>query len=154
VLTNAAPTGAAEALGNEFNDLVQFGAVTRDWYPPYAAFMKALNAPAGGLSGKEPPKDAQPAGALGDYTGPYNNDYFGPATIEEKDGQLTLAIGPAGLRYRLRHWSGDRFAFSPASENQTAGSVAELTFTRDGSGRADAFTIDYLNENGFGTFAR
>jgi len=34
VLTNAAPSGSAKALGASFTDLVQFGMVTRDGLPP------------------------------------------------------------------------------------------------------------------------
>ena len=47
VLTNAAPSGSAEALGASFTDLVQFGMVTRDWFAVYSPIMARISAPAG-----------------------------------------------------------------------------------------------------------
>ena len=43
VLTNAAPTGAAEALAAEFMDLVQFGKIERDWLPAYSRLLAPTN---------------------------------------------------------------------------------------------------------------
>ena len=52
VLTNGSPVGAAEALGMEFADLVQFGKVTRDWFAAYASLLAPTNAPFGTRVGK------------------------------------------------------------------------------------------------------
>jgi hypothetical protein len=54
VLTNAAPSGSAKALGASFTDLVQFGMVTRDWFAAYTPIMAGLTAPVGDLVGKSP----------------------------------------------------------------------------------------------------
>ncbi|WP_137388880.1 serine hydrolase [Rhodoligotrophos defluvii] len=154
VLTNASPSGAAEALGASFADLVEFGKITRDWFPAYAARLASVTAPVGTLIGKSPPADQKPAAPLASYAGAYGNDYFGNAVIAVVGNELELMIGKAPTKYRLTHWNGDVFAFHPSSENQPDGSVAALTFERNAGGTATAFTIDYLDENGLGQFVR
>ncbi|WP_156921953.1 serine hydrolase [Azorhizobium doebereinerae] len=152
ILTNAAPTGVAEAIGADFMDRVETGQPTRDWYAAYAPIMTQLNAPAGSLVGKSPPAAPQPAARLGAYAGTYGNAYFGPATISRIDGGLELKLGRS--RYRLSHWTGDTFAFHPSAENETLGSQAAISFKMGGKGHARDFTIDYLNELGLGRFVR
>jgi len=154
VLTNAAPSGAAEALGAYFTDLVQFGTVTRDWFGAYAPIMAGLMAPTGDLVGKSPPANPAPAAKLSSYVGAYANPYFGSAEIVEASGHLELKIGLSGTPHLLTHWDGDVFSVSPSSENQTDGSLSSVTFKRAGKGPAREVTIEYLDANGFGSFLR
>ena len=78
-LTNASPTGAAEALTAAFADLAQYGAVSRDWYAGYHPAHRPSQRPgrhacrrvAAGQSGAAPQN-------LQDFTGTYQNDYFRP----------------------------------------------------------------------------
>src|ERR1700733_9080166 len=87
ILTNASPGGAAEALGMQFADLVQFGKVTRDWFAAYAALLAPISAPFGTRVGKDLPANPAPALDLAVYAGTYANDYYGAAVIvRERDG--------------------------------------------------------------------
>jgi CubicO group peptidase (beta-lactamase class C family) len=154
VLTNAAPTGAAEALANDFTDLVQFGKVERDWFAAYGPMMAPLMAPSGVLVGVVPPVDPVPAARPSEYVGTYANAYYGPAEILRRGDGLVLKIGPAAREYPLAHWSGHAFTLSPSSENQTDGSLSLATFGNMGPAGARALTLEYLDENGLGTFVR
>ena len=80
--------------------------------------------------------------------GTYVNDYWGRATVAEKEGKLTLAIGPRPTFYELTHWDGDVFTFALTSENAPPGSVSKAAF--DG----DRLTLEYFDEDRMGTFTR
>lgn len=149
VLTNAAPTGAAEAVGASFMDLVQFGAVTRDWFALYGPVLSANSAPEGDLVGQSPPEHPAAPAKLASYAGVYANPYFGDATISKVGDQLQLSIGPKGTTYPLGHWDGGTFIIRPSSENQPDGSASSVTFGTKGEMR-----IEYLDENGLGVFTR
>lgn len=153
-LSNAPPIGGVEALTASFADLVQFGAVTRDWLSGYARLMAPDTAPFGSLRGKTPPAHPVPAAALQSYAGDYGNDYYGDATIVRRGEGLILKIGPAGRDYPLRHWDGNVFVYSPTGENAPDGSVSALTFAMDASGRATGFAIDFYAASGCGDFIR
>jgi len=154
VLTNAAPTGAAEALTAQFIDLVQFGKIERDWYAGYHAVVAPTNAPTGSLVGKPRPASPTPAADLAAYEGTYMNDYFGPAQIVRGNGGLVLKLGPKGMAFSLRHWHGNAFTFEPSSENATDGSISLATFTTAANERFRDLTIEYLDGEGLGAFRR
>jgi CubicO group peptidase (beta-lactamase class C family) len=147
VLTNAAPTGAAEALGAEFADLVQVGQVTRDWYGGYSKLMAALETPFGSLVGQAPPANPAPAAALNAYVGSYENPYYGTARIERTADALVLHLGPNGSSYPLRHWDGNRFVFSLFGENAAPGSISALTFRPAPGSAFDTLQIEYFSED-------
>ena len=149
VLTNAWPTGTAEAIGASFLDLVQFGTVTQDWFALYSARFNAMLAPVGDLTGKEKPDHPAAAAALANYAGVYANPYFGDATVTVAGDHLELSIGPAGRTYPLSHWDGATFAISPSSENEPDGSVSSVTFGPGGD-----LKIAYLDRDGLGLFVR
>ena len=151
VLTNAAPSGSAEAVGAYFTDLVQFGSVTRDWFAAYSARMTGITAPTGDLVGKFPPANPAPAAGLSSYVGIYANSYYGSAEITDVSGHLELKIGPSSKPYALKHWDGDVFSVSPSSENQTDGSLSSVAFKQVGKGE---LIIEYLDGNGLGRFLR
>ena len=134
-------------------DLVQFGEVTRDWFATIQPRMAPLLRPFGRLAGKAPPADAAPARELAAYAGTYGNDYYGPAEVAVEGGGLVLRVGPAGMAWPLRHWSGDSFTFEPGGENANEGSVSEVSF-RMGATGAEAVTVEFWDANGLGTFAR
>ena len=149
ILTNAAPTGAAEAIGASFMDLVQFGAVTEDWFGLYGPRLAAVSAPVGDLVGKSPPDHPAPAAKLASYVGVYANPYFGDAEVTEVGDHLQLSIGPAARTYPLSHWDGGTFSIRPSSENQPDGSFSSVAF-----GPSGEMTIGYLGHDGFGRFTR
>ncbi|MBX3539592.1 MAG: serine hydrolase [Chelatococcus sp.] len=154
VLTNAAPVGAAEALAMEFIDLVTFGRVTQDWYALYGAAMAGMSKPVGRLVGKDKPSASRPAEALSAYTGIYSNDYFGDVQITEDGGKLILTIGPQARRYSLEHWDGSTFAFAISGENAPRGSRSAVEFVTNGRTAVEAMTIEFLDQDGAGTFRR
>ncbi len=147
-LTNATPTGVAEALTAQFADLVQFGEVRQDWYALYHdnAFVP-MEAPVGSLVGKTPPVKPVPAQPLSAYIGNYANDYWGAARVAVAAGGLTLTLGP-GLVVGLEHWDGNVFTFAMVTENSPPGSLSTATF--DG----DRLTLEYFDTDGKGTFTR
>lgn len=147
-LTNARPSGVPETLTAEFTDLVEFGEVREDWRTLYREAFAAMEAPFGELAGKTPPADPVPSGPLASYTGTYRNDYWGPATVAERDGGLTVSIGPRPDRFELTHWDGETFTFPLTSENATAGSISTATFN------GDQLTLEYFDSDKMGTFTR
>ena len=147
-LTNATPSGVPETLTAEFTDLVEFGEVRQDWRTLYADAFAGMNTPFGELVGTQPPTAPAPARPLSSYTGGYANDYWGPAAVAERDGALTLTLGPRAKAFPLTHWDGDVFTFALANENAAPGSVSKATF--DG----DRLTLEYFDSDKMGTFTR
>ena len=147
-LTNAAPVGAAEAVNASFEDLVEFGRITRDWYPGYESLMAGYYAPEGALAGKKPP--AQPAAARAShaYVGTYANDYYGHAVVEASDSGLRLRMGPGGATaYPLRHWDGNSFVFDLSGENAEPGSISRIDFRLGTTGVAESLQIEYFAQD-------
>lgn len=152
VLTNAAPSGVPETLAAEFADLVEFGEIRQDWRELYSKAFADMDKPFGELAGKQAPARPAPARALSSYAGTYRNDYWGPVTVTEKNGALSLSLGPRPTVFGLRHWDGDVFAFAPdqlsSPENASPGSISKATF------KAGALTLEYFDADKMGTFTR
>ncbi|WBP95141.1 serine hydrolase [Mycolicibacterium neoaurum] len=139
-LTNGTISGVPEALTAQFADLVQFGEVREPWYDLYSARMLPMSDPVGSLVGKTPPADPAPAQLLSSYVGTYRNDFWGPATVSERDGKLFLGMGPRGDSFELTHWDGDVFTFSFVTENAPPGTISAATF--DGA----KLTLEYYDD--------
>ena len=154
VLSNGWPIGAVEALAMEFTDLVQHGRVTYDWKAAFAGMMAPLMAPSGELAGQAAPARPRAAQPLATYASRYSSDYLGSMALDVQDGALVMTIGPAGTRYRLEHWDGDRFVMPLLNENAAQGSRSIVDFHRDGTGPAGAVTVEFWNKSGLGTFRR
>jgi CubicO group peptidase (beta-lactamase class C family) len=146
-LTNATPSGVPEALTAQFADLVQFGEVREDWLKLYSDIFKQMEQPMGSLVGQKPPANPAPAAPLASYVGTYNNDYWGPARITEKDGKLRLALGTK-LDVLLDHWDGNVFTYSWVAENSPPGTISKATF--DGN----KLTLEYYDTFKKGTFTK
>ncbi|OBK30503.1 serine hydrolase [Mycobacterium asiaticum] len=151
-LTNAAPYGVPEALNAEFLDLVQYGEVREDWPNLYRQQLAPMNNPDGSLVGKQPPVSPAPARPTSDYVGVYNNDYWGPATVTDRDGQLQLSLGPKNQTVNLTHWDGDTFTFALSNENALPGSISKAVFYPGATG--DALNLEYYDSDKLGTFTR
>ncbi len=149
-LTNAAPTGAAEALNASFADLVQYGTVTRDWYTGYQHLTAPISAPVGALAGKPQPANPAPPASLESHVGIYQNAYYGPAEIQLRDAALVMKIGPHNMVFPLTHWDSETFVYTPVGENAPEGSRAAITFSKN----LAAFTIDIYAESGVNNFVR
>ncbi|MEJ5022669.1 serine hydrolase [Ochrobactrum vermis] len=153
VLTNGAPVGAAESVVAQFTDMALYGKSTRDWFAAYNGVMKGFFEPQGDLSFKERPGKPEPAKALQEYTGSFDNSYYGKADIKEINGALTLVLGPKELQFPLQHWDGDTFAFVPIGEAELVGSLASIAFKVD-QGQVRGFNIDFYNASGFGLWKK
>jgi CubicO group peptidase (beta-lactamase class C family) len=147
-LTNATPSGIPETLTAEFADLVQFGEVREDWRKLYGDAFADMDKPAGALVGQKPPANPAPAKPSVAYLGTYRNDYWGAATVTEKDGKLTVSLGPRPDTYQLTHWDGDVFTFGFVTENAPPGTISTARF--DG----DKLTLEYFDDDKMGTFLR
>lgn len=148
VLTNAAPIGIAETVSAEFADLAQYGEVRQDWRSIYQNAFAGMDGPLGELAGKTAPANPAPAQPLPAYAGVYQNSFWGPATITDNNGKLTLSIGPKGMSYELTHWDGDTFTFPVNSENAPTGTVSKATFT------GNTVTLEYFDSDGLGRFVK
>lgn len=147
-LTNGTPVGIPETLTAEFADLVQFGQVRQDWRALYAHAFADMDKPFGTLVGKTPPANPAPPKPPAAYVGSYRNDYWGAAVVAEKDGKLTLSLGPRPDTLELTHWDGDVFTFRFPSENFPPGSISKATFA------GATLTLEYYDEDKMGTFTR
>lgn len=154
VLTNAPPTGAAEAIAASFLDRAEFGTDSRDWLSAYAPIMAPLSAPVGRMVGVKPPADPVPAGPAERYVGAYRNAYFGPASVAATGGTLVLKLGPEDRELPMQHWDGDTFVVYPMTENQPAGSVSLVEFFEASPESGMAMRIEHLNGENLGVFRR
>ena len=66
--------------------------------------------------------------------------------MAEKDGALTLSLGPRPETYPLKHWDADTFTMSFVSENFPPRGVSQVSF------RGDEMSVEFLDENRMGTF--
>jgi CubicO group peptidase (beta-lactamase class C family) len=146
-LTNGTASGVPEALNAQFADLVQFGEVREDWFNLYQQLLAPDEQPVGSLVGKKPPTNPAPSAPLASYVGTYNNPYWGPAKVSQKDGNLQLELGTK-LSVPLINWDGNTFTYEWVSENSPPGSVGKATF--DGN----KLTLEYYNQMGKGIFTR
>ncbi|OBH82601.1 serine hydrolase [Mycobacterium scrofulaceum] len=147
-LTNGSPYGIPETLTAQFVDLVEYGQIREDWGALYKKAIGWLNNPEGSLVGKQPPANPAPARPLGDYTGVYASDYWGPAVVTERDGVLQLAIGPKNPPVALTHWDGDTFTFGLTNENAPPGTVSKAVFS------GNTLYLEYYDSDKLGTFTR
>jgi CubicO group peptidase (beta-lactamase class C family) len=147
-LTNAAPIGVPETLAAQFMDLVQYGEVREDWPTLYRQAFDGMDRPEGSLVGKQPPANPAPAAPLSSYVGVYNNEFWGPATVSERDGTLQFTLGPRGDTFPLSHWDGDTFTFTLQGENAAPGTISRATFA------GNTLALEYFDDNKLGTFTR
>jgi CubicO group peptidase (beta-lactamase class C family) len=153
-ITNGAPVGAAEAIVAEFLDRVQYGESTRDWLEAYRAALAHYFEPAGDLVDQERPADAAAPGPLETYTGTWQNEYYGPATVTVTGSGLVVHLGPGAEKsLQLEPWDGDVFAFEPSGENAVEGSKSTAAFVLGGPD-GDTLTMAYFDTTGLGTWTR
>lgn len=129
VLTNGWPIGVPEAITESFIDLVENGAVTKDWLTHYQQVTAGFTTPNGTAFGRTEPADPRPAKALKTYVGTYRGDYLGRVDVRRKGGRLLLSVGKVDIR--LRHWTGDTYAYDIA--DMPKGFIAGVKFTVKGS---------------------
>ncbi len=153
-LTNAQPIGVPEAVNCSFLDLVLTGKVEQDWLTLYRQLMATALAPNYGTAIDYTKGPVQPSPALppAAYVGRYRNELFGPTEIVVGDQGLWLKLGPQQQPYPMQHFDRDVFTYQPAGEN--AAGLSAVTFTIAADQKAASVTIENLDINGQGSFAR
>lgn len=68
-------------------------------------------------------------------------------------GDVTLILGPRGLRFPLSYWDADVFSLAVNSENAPKGSLSSVRFIQE-EGKVTAFAINFLNDHGLGSWRR
>ncbi|WP_149830269.1 serine hydrolase [Streptomyces tailanensis] len=153
VLTNGAPVGLADAIALDFLDTAQHGKPTEDWLDLIGGVYAQEEQKARSTTDyANPPDDAAEPRPASAYTGTYRNAYYGPLTVTETDGELTLRLGPKPMTFRLTHYDGDTFSFETVGENSSGPSG--VTFRGDQGGTATQVTIEAFDKDGLGTFRR
>jgi hypothetical protein len=152
VITNALPTGLAEAITTTFFDLYQYGKPNRDWLasfrPLFHNLIEQITDESTDYSKLKPPVHPAPSGPLSAYVGTYRNDYYGQIEISADRGNLWMRLPPEGALYTLMHWDGQTFTYRYKGDpGKTARGVK---FTLTGTPRV---LIENLAE-GNPTFAR
>lgn len=149
VLTNAYPVGLPEILCAQFIDLLEHGAIQRDYQTLIGKYFDDMDKAQGALVGQSPPVSPVPPGPLSAYEGRYHNDFYGPLQVDLLDGALQLTLGVTPLRLPLQHWDGQVFTFRLEDENAPPGTISQVTFA------ANQVTLELFDEpRGLGTFVR
>jgi CubicO group peptidase (beta-lactamase class C family) len=153
VLTNALPTGLAEATANTFFDLYNYGASTQDWLTLFGNAFKedieASNNATTDYSKQTPPSSSVPGKPLAAYVGTYRNSYYGQIEISEHRGSLWMRFPDTGALYTLTHWGADTFTYRFEAEQGIG--TRGVVFTFNG---APSVLIENLALEGNGVFKR
>lgn len=153
VLTNALPTGLAEAITSTFFDLYKQGKPAQDWLTLYSQLFKSMidndNNASTDYSKLITPASPTPSGPLSAYVGTYRNDYYGNIEVTEKGGSLWLRLPDQGALYTLTHWNGKTFTYRFEAE-QSIGTRG-VVFTLSG---VPHMLIENLALEGNGVFTR
>lgn len=152
VVTNAYPTGMAEALGTIFVDTALYGKPTQDWL---VVFKQVFSNPAAtgtvlGFDYSKSPGSPSAASKNSAYLGRYTNDYFGDVSVVETNGGLAIVQGPKNKTFPMQHYDRDTFTYETGGENAVGRSG--ITFTIGPDGKAAQVVVENLNVRGEGTF--
>jgi CubicO group peptidase (beta-lactamase class C family) len=153
VLTNAWPTGLAEATANTFFDLYNYGATTQDWLTIFGDIFKhdieAGNNSTTDYSKLTPPSSPVPGRPVSAYVGTYWNEYYGQIEISEQHGSLWMRFPDTGALYALSHWDADTFTYR--FEAEQAIGTRGVVFTMSGT---PSVLVENLALEGNGVFQR
>jgi CubicO group peptidase (beta-lactamase class C family) len=131
VLTNALPTGLAEAVASEFLDLYHYGKEKQDWLTlTTGVFKKMIDSIYGAVpdySKQTPPASPVAAKTLSAYTGIYRSDYYGQIEVSEDHGSLWMRLPADGSLFILKHWNGDTFVYRYKEEPGVITRAAKFT---------------------------
>lgn len=153
-LSNSSPVGAPEAVCRTFMDLIMGGKIERDWLTLFGGVFAKMNDAtySRDVHYDVPPPAAPAPTELSAYAGIYQNDLYGPLSVEQDSTVLRLSFGEGRAPYPMRHFSGNIFTFQPRGENAFGPSA--IRFSLDESGRAQSVLIDYFDATGQGRFIR
>ena len=141
VLTNTWPIGVPEAIAASYMDIVETGAVTRDWLAFTESAFAPFTTPNNTVDGKPKPANPKPAKALKTYTGTYRNDYVGEVKIVKDGKKLKMRIGP-GLETKvpLFHWTANSYGYT--SIDMPKGFTGGAIFQKVKAGKAQQLYLD------------
>lgn len=153
VITNGEPIGVPEGIARTFLDIADNGRQTVDWLALFARVFAGMRAAeAAPFDYGEPPADARTPGVLSDYVGRYDNPYYGPLTVADRNGRLSMEMGPRPEAWELARHDGDTFTFQPIGENAVP--RAGAAFERLPDGTVSRVVIDFYDRTGLGAFVR
>jgi CubicO group peptidase (beta-lactamase class C family) len=131
VLTNALPTGLAEATANEFLDLYHYGKEKQDWLQltsdGFKNMMDSLYSAVPDYSKQTPPVSPVAARPLSAYVGIYRSDYYGQIEVSDVHGLLWMRLPADGMLFPLMHWDGDTFVYRYKEEPGAITRAAKFT---------------------------
>jgi CubicO group peptidase (beta-lactamase class C family) len=131
VLTNAEPTGFAEAVANQFLDLYHYGKAKQDWLQLTGdVFKNMIDTIYGGTtdySKQTPPASPVAAKTLSAYVGIYRSDYYGQIEVSAVNGMLWMRLPADGSLFPLMHWDGDTFVYRYKEEPGVITRAAKFT---------------------------
>jgi len=154
ILSNGAPNGVPEGLSESFFDWALDGKLQRDWlgFANQQFVLMGESDLAQTSDFSKSPADRGAPLAPAAYVGKYQNEYFGVIEVAEKEGKLTLGLGPKLQQFALAHWDRDVYWFQPIGEMAAGRSGA--VFAVGPEGRAGSVLIENLDVNGLGRFKR
>jgi hypothetical protein len=153
VLTNAVPTGLAEAVANQFLDLYHYGKAKQDWLQVVGdVFKNMMETDNGGVpdySKQTPPASSTAAKPLSTYVGIYRNDYYGQVEVNEDHGMLWMRLPADGSLFTLMHWEGDTFVYRYKEESGATTRGVKFTL-----GAAPKVLLENLASEGDAVFTK
>jgi CubicO group peptidase (beta-lactamase class C family) len=153
VLTNARPTGLAEATANTFFDLYNYGRPTQDWLGLFTKgfddLIEESNNETTDYSKLDPPSSPAPPKLLSSYLGTYRNNYYGEIEFTKQGNSLWMRLPAAGALYQLTHWDGDKFTYRFEAEQGIG--TRGVVFSFGGTPRV---LVENLALEGDGVFVR
>jgi CubicO group peptidase (beta-lactamase class C family) len=152
VLTNAQPTGLAEAITLTLFDLYRYGKSSRDWlslyHDSFRQGLEDLNNASKNYSTSTPPTSPAPPKPFTTYLGTYRNNYYGQIEVTEEHGMLWMRLPSTSGLYSLNHWDGNTFTYRYYGDLDLARGVQ---FKFDGMPRV---LVENLALEGDGEFIR
>jgi CubicO group peptidase (beta-lactamase class C family) len=154
VLTNALPTGLAEATANQFFDLYHYGTPQEDWLTlltgAFKDMIEASNNATTDYSKLTPPASPAPSKPFSAYAGIYHSNYYGRIEISEQGGALWMRLPDTGALYTLLHWDGDTFTYRFEAEQ----GIGNRGVVFNMSGGTPSVLVENLALEGDGVFVR
>jgi len=129
-------------LGLQYELLDHYlGLPKRDWARAFAEFLAERNAK--GLeavrAAQKTRPESKPSLPLPAYAGRYADEWYGPISVAEESGTLTIDfLQTPGMKGPLEHWAFDTFI---ARWQDPLTEPAYVTFSLDASGKPDRITM-------------
>ena len=153
ILNNGSPTGVSEALSTIFLEHALYGEPTQDWLSLFKSIFAQI-AQAEDLTPQYAAKPTPSTPALADeaYLGTYSNALYGNVEVISQDDHLAIVQSPKDRTFAMTHFDRDTFTYATQGENAVG--TAGIFFHIGADGKASGVTVENLDANGQGTFAK